>query len=148
MAKFRGDADDACRFRHPACRGRIPLTGIAGQECLRLLRRPLVRSLQRTAARCRHGEPVLRPESAGSMDPFREFALRFFVQSPKWRIGAVSINILRKQFDKTYVAVSFINNDREIMLNFIVVDGPNGWVILDVESPHDSLRMFLTQYKN
>jgi hypothetical protein len=34
------------------------------------------------------------------------------------------------------------------MLNFIVVDGPDGWVILDVESPHDSLRMFLTQYKN
>ena|ERR1700681_2329044 len=72
----------------------------------------------------------------------------FFVQSPKWRIGAVSIKILRKQFDKTNVAVSFINNDREIMLNFIVVDGPDGWVILDVESPHDSLRMFLTQYKN
>lgn len=82
------------------------------------------------------------------MGPFQEFALRFFVQSPKWRIGAVSIKILRKQFDKTYVAVSFINNDREIMLNFIVVDGPDGWVILDVESPHDSPRMFLTQYKN
>jgi hypothetical protein len=34
------------------------------------------------------------------------------------------------------------------MLGFIVVDGPGGWVILDVESPHDSLRMFLAQYKN
>ena len=34
------------------------------------------------------------------------------------------------------------------MLNFIVVNGPDGWVILDVESPHDSLRMFLAQYKN
>jgi hypothetical protein len=72
----------------------------------------------------------------------------FFVQSPKWRIGAVTIRIARKQFDKTHVAVSFINNDREIMLNFIVADGPNGWVILDVESPHDSLRMFLAQYRN
>jgi len=72
----------------------------------------------------------------------------FLVQSAAWKLGAISISILRKQFDKTYVAVSFINNDREIMLNFIVVDGPDGWVILDVESPHDSLRMFLTQYKN
>jgi hypothetical protein len=72
----------------------------------------------------------------------------FFVQSPKWRIGAVSIKITRKQFDKTNVAVSFINNDREIMLNFIVANGPDGWIIMDVESPHDSLRMFLAQYKD
>jgi hypothetical protein len=72
----------------------------------------------------------------------------FLVQSPTWRIGAVSTKIQRKQYDKTYVAVSFINNDREIMLNFIVVDGPGGWVIMDVESPHDLLRMFLAQYKN
>jgi hypothetical protein len=28
-----------------------------------------------------------------------------------------------------------------------VVDGPEGWVMTDVESPHDSLRMFLAQYK-
>ena len=34
------------------------------------------------------------------------------------------------------------------MLDFIVVDGADGWVILDVESPHDSLRMFLAQYKD
>jgi hypothetical protein len=72
----------------------------------------------------------------------------FFVQSPKWRIGAVSIAILRRQFDKTYVAVAFINNDRAVALNFIVVDGPDGWVVSDVESPHDSLRMFLAQYRN
>jgi hypothetical protein len=39
-------------------------------------------------------------------------------------------------------------SDHEIMLNFIMVDGPGGWVVMDVESPHDSLRMFLTQYKN
>jgi len=72
----------------------------------------------------------------------------FLVQSPTWKLGAVSISILRKQFDKTYVAVGFDNNGRAVTLNFIVVNGPDGWVILDVESPHDSLRMFLAQYRN
>ena len=72
----------------------------------------------------------------------------FLVQSPTWKLGAVSISILRKQFDKTYVAVTFDNNGRAVTLNFIVVNGPDGWVISDVESPHDSLRMFLAQYKN
>ncbi len=72
----------------------------------------------------------------------------FLVQSPTWKIGAVSISILRKQFDKTYVAVAFDNNGRAITLNFILVEEPSGWVISDVESPHDSLRMFLAQYGN
>jgi hypothetical protein len=72
----------------------------------------------------------------------------FLVQSPTWKLGAVSISILRRQFDKTYVAVAFDNNGRAITLNFILVGGPDGWVIADVESPHDSLRMFLTQYGN
>jgi hypothetical protein len=72
----------------------------------------------------------------------------FLVQSTVWKIGAVSISILRRQFDKTYVAVAFDNNGRAITLNFIVVNGPDGWVIADVESPHDSLRMFLAQYRN
>jgi hypothetical protein len=72
----------------------------------------------------------------------------FLVQSPTWKLGAVSISILRKQFDKTYVAVAFDNNGRAITLNFILVDGSDGWVIADVESPHDSLRMFLAQYGN
>jgi hypothetical protein len=72
----------------------------------------------------------------------------FLVQSPTWKLGAVSISILRKQFDKTYVAVAFNNNGRAVTLNFIVVNGPDGWVISDVESPHDSLRMFLTQHRN
>lgn len=72
----------------------------------------------------------------------------FLVQSPTWKLGAVSISILRRQFDKTYVAVAFDNNGRAVTLNFIVVNGPDGWVILDVESPHDSLRMFLAQYRN
>jgi hypothetical protein len=72
----------------------------------------------------------------------------FLVQSPTWKLGAISISILRRQFDKTYVAVAFDNNGRAITLNFILVDGPDGWVIADVESPHDSLRMFLAQYGN
>ena len=72
----------------------------------------------------------------------------FLVQSPTWKLGAVSISILRRQFDKTYVAVAFDNNGRTVTLNFIVVNGPDGWVISDVESPHDSLRMFLAQYRN
>ncbi len=72
----------------------------------------------------------------------------FLVQSLSWKPGAVAISILRRQFDKTYVAVAFDNSGRAVTLNFIVVNGPDGWVILDVESPHDSLRMFLAQYKN
>jgi len=72
----------------------------------------------------------------------------FLVQSPTWTIGAVTISILRRQFDKTYVAVAFDNQGRAVTLNFILVNGPDGWVISDVESPHDSLRMFLAQYKN
>ena len=72
----------------------------------------------------------------------------FLVQSQSWQIGAVSISVLRKQFDKTYVAASFDNEGRSVTLNFILVQGRDGWVITDVESPHDSLRMFLEQFKN
>ena len=36
----------------------------------------------------------------------------FLVQSPTWKLGAVSISILRRQFDKTYVAVAFDNHGR------------------------------------
>jgi hypothetical protein len=72
----------------------------------------------------------------------------FLVQSSTWKLGAVAISILRKQFDKTYVAVAFDNEGRAVTLNFIVVNGPDGWVISDVESPHDSLRAFLVQYRN
>ena len=71
----------------------------------------------------------------------------FLVQSPTWKLGPVSTAILRKQFDKTYVAVSFDNHGRAITLNFIVVNGPDGWLISDVESPHDSLRLFLDQFR-
>jgi hypothetical protein len=72
----------------------------------------------------------------------------FFVQGTSWKLGAISTAIIRKQYDKTYIAVAFSNGGRAVTLNFIVVNGPDGWVITDVESPHDSLRMFLTQYRN
>ena len=72
----------------------------------------------------------------------------FFVQGTSWKLGAVSAAIFRKQYDKTYVAVVFSNGGRAVTLNFIVVNGPDGWVIADVESPHDSLRMFLAQHRN
>jgi hypothetical protein len=72
----------------------------------------------------------------------------FLVQSSAWKIGAVAISILRRQYDKTYVAAAFTNHGRAVTMNFILVNGPDGWVISDVESPHDSLRMFLAQYGN
>ena len=72
----------------------------------------------------------------------------FLVQSSSWKLGAVAISILRRQYDKTYVAAAFTNNSRAVTMNFILVNGPDGWVISDVESPHDSLRMFLAQYRN
>jgi hypothetical protein len=72
----------------------------------------------------------------------------FLVQSSSWKLGAVAISILRRQYDKTYVAAAFTNLSRAVMMNFILVNGPDGWVISDVESPHDSLRMFLAQYRN
>jgi hypothetical protein len=72
----------------------------------------------------------------------------FLVQSPTWKLGPVSISILRRQYDKTYVAVAFDNHGRAVTLNFMVVNGPDGWVISDVESPHDSLRMFLAQFRH
>jgi hypothetical protein len=72
----------------------------------------------------------------------------FLVQSASWKLGTVSISVLRKQFDKTYVTAGFDNQGRRMTMNFILVNGPDGWVIYDVESPHDSLRAFLAQYRN
>jgi hypothetical protein len=101
--------------------------------------------LPRDAATARQFfDPNLRGMwSASRIQPYD-----FFVQSATWKIGAVSISILRKQFDKTYVAAAFDNKGRVITLNFIVVKGSDGWVISDVESPHDSLRAFLVQSRN
>jgi hypothetical protein len=89
-------------------------------------------------------DPSLRDAWSSSNNPPYDF----FVQSASWKLGAISAAILRKQFDKTYVAVAFSNRGRAVTLNFIVVNGPGGWVITDVESPHDSLRMFLALYRN
>ena len=89
-------------------------------------------------------DPSLREAWSASRNPPYDF----LVQSPTWKLGAISIKILRKQFDKTYVVATFNNQGRAVTLNFVLVDGPEGWVISDVESPHDSLRMFLAQYRN
>ena len=76
------------------------------------------------------------------------FPYDYFVQGTSWQLGPISYAVTRRQFDKTYIAVAFDNRDRAVTLNFIVVQGPNGWVITDVETPYDSLRMFLAQYGN
>ncbi len=72
----------------------------------------------------------------------------FLVQSPTWQLSGLSIAILRKHYDKTYVAVAFTNQGRPVTLNFILVNSRDGWLISDVESPHDSLRAFLEQFRN
>jgi hypothetical protein len=40
------------------------------------------------------------------------------------------------------------NNGRAVTLNFILLKGSDGWVISDVQSPHDSLPLFLAQFKH
>ena len=77
----------------------------------------------------------------------REAPYDFLVQSPSWKIGPVATRILRTEFDKTTVTASFDNNGKAVTLNFIAVKGADGWVISDIESPHDSLRLFLAQFK-
>ena len=72
----------------------------------------------------------------------------FLVQSKTWKLGPIGISTLRKQFDRTYVVVQFDNRGRAVTMNFILANSPEGWVIYDVESPHDSLRAFLAQYRN
>jgi hypothetical protein len=102
------------------------------------------------------GLPHDEATTAGYFDPSLRKAWRalrnepydFLVQSPTWKLGPVTISILRKQFDKTYVAAAFDNQGRAVTLNFILVNSGEGWVITDVESPHDSLRMFLEQFRN
>jgi hypothetical protein len=100
------------------------------------------------------------PHDAATAEQFFEPSLRrawsslkgepydFLVQSPTWKLRAVSISIIRRQFDKTYVAAAFDNKGRSVTLNFVLVNGSEGWLISDVESPHDSLRMFLAEYRN
>ena len=104
----------------------------------------LSRGLPRDRAAARQ---FFDPSLRGAWTAPRDAPYDFLVQSERWKLGPVSIAILRKQFDKTYVAVAFNNQGRAITLNFIVVKGPEGWVISDIESPHDSLRMFLAQFR-
>jgi len=87
--------------------------------------------------------PLRKAWSAPRIEPYD-----FLVQSPSWRLGPVMIAVVRKQYDKTYVAANFDNHGRRVVLNFVLVNGPEGWLITDVESPHDSLRMFLEQFRN
>jgi hypothetical protein len=87
------------------------------------------------------------PSLRGAWMAPRDAPYDFLVQGATWKLGAISIAILRKEFDKTHVTVAFDNQGRTVMLNFIVVKGADGWEILDIESPHDSLRMFLSQFK-
>jgi len=101
--------------------------------------------LPRDAATARQFfDPSLREAWRSSSKPPYDF----LVQSPTWKLGAISLSILRKQFDKTYVAVAFDNQGRAVTMNFILVNSHDGWVIYDVESPHDSLRAFLVQYRD
>jgi hypothetical protein len=105
----------------------------------------LSRGLPRDAATAgQFLDPSLREAWRSSSKPPYDF----LVQSPTWKLGAISISILRKQFDKTYVTVAFDNQGRAVTMNFILVNGPEGWLIYDVESPHDSLRAFLAQYRD
>ena len=105
----------------------------------------LSRGLPRDAATARQFfDPSLRKAwSSLKGEPYD-----FLVQSPSWKLGPVAISILHKQYDKTYVAAGFDNHGRHVTLNFILVNSPEGWLITDVESPHDSLRMFLEQFRN
>ncbi len=105
----------------------------------------LSRGLPRDEATARQFfEPSLRKAwRAPRTEPYD-----FLVQSPSWKLGPVAIAIIRRQYDKTYVAARFDNHGRAVTLNFILVNGAEGWLIADVESPHDSLRMFLEQFRN
>lgn len=89
-------------------------------------------------------DPSLRKAwSAPRVEPYD-----FLAQSPSWKLGPIAITVIRRQYDKTYVAANFDNHGHRVTLNFILVNGPEGWLITDVETPHDSLRMFLEQFRN
>ncbi|WP_375314097.1 hypothetical protein WHZ77_13600 [Bradyrhizobium sp. A5] len=105
----------------------------------------LSKGLPRDAATARQFfDPSLRKAwSAPRTEPYD-----FLVQSSNWKLGPVTITVVRRQYDKTYVAANFDNRGRRVTLNFILVNGPDGWLITDIESPHDSLRMFLEQFRN
>ncbi|GMO95665.1 hypothetical protein [Bradyrhizobium sp. TM239] len=104
----------------------------------------LSRGLPRDAATTRQFfDPSLRRAwSAPRVEPYD-----FLVQSRSWKLGPVAIAVVRRQYDKTYVAANFDNRGRKVALNFVLVNGADGWLITDIESAHDSLRMFLEQFR-
>lgn len=105
----------------------------------------LSKGLPRDAATARQffDPPLRKAWSAPRVEPYD-----FLVQSRGWKLGPVTIVVVRRQYDRTYVAANFDNRGRAVTLNFILVNGPEGWLITDIESPHDSLRMFLEQFRN
>jgi hypothetical protein len=145
-SRFRGLRFRGLSWLSPG-QGRVPLAGIADPQRLCLLRQWHRRTLQGLPRDGETARQFFDPSLRTAWTAPRDQPYDFLVQSPTWKLGPVSTAILRKQFDKTYVAVSFTNHGRAMTLNFIVVNGPDGWVISDVESPHDSLRMFLDQFR-
>lgn len=128
--------------------GRLSQPGIAGPQRLCHYGEgapELSKGLPRDAATARQffDPPLRRAWRAPRVEPYD-----FLVQSQSWKLGPVAIAVLRRQYDKTYVAANFDNRGRPVTLNFILINGPEGWLITDVESPHDSLRMFLEQFRN
>ena len=71
----------------------------------------------------------------------------FVVQATSWKIGAVAITGTIKQFDRTYVRVAFVNQDKPVALNIVIVRDDDGWLISDIESTQDSLTGFLGRLK-
>lgn len=74
----------------------------------------LSKGLPRDAAPRQFFDPPLRKAwSAPRAEPYD-----FLVQSQSWKLGPVTIAVLRRQYDKTYVAANFDNRGRPVMLNF------------------------------
>jgi hypothetical protein len=71
----------------------------------------------------------------------------FVVQATSWKIGAVAITGTIKQFDRTYVRIAFVNQDKPVALNIVIVRDDDGWLIGDIESTQDSLTGFLARLK-
>jgi len=65
----------------------------------------------------------LRSEPARGLARVNQAALQFSGAKPDWKLGAISISILRKQFDKIYVTVAF-DTRASVTMNFILVTVP------------------------
>ena len=98
-------------------------------------RRSCRRACPRDAATARQffDPPLRRAWSTPRGEPYD-----FRPRARSWKLGPVAIAVIRRQYDKTYVAANFDNRGQRVTLNFILVNGPEGWLIADVETPHDS----------